>query len=240
LRLTGNEISGNAAQGNYGGVYVDVDEARLEMENNLISANTAVTETGGLYLYGMGNGQYYVNYNQIVDNTNGMFGGVTIEDADDSFWGMFKSNLIAGNSGGVYLLDADFVSINDTIADNGGFGVMMTGTVTSTANLVNGIVWGHTNSFITTDPLILTFEASYSDIQGSWAGTGNINADPQFRSPGAGDYHLEAASPAVDAGTNVGAPPLDLDGLPRPYNGIVDMGAYEYGLRSVYLPLIRK
>jgi hypothetical protein len=240
LQLTSNEFSGNTAQDSYGGVYVDVDEARLEMENNLISANTAVTSTGGLYLNGSSNGQYFVNYNQIVDNTSGMYGDVSIEDTDDSFWGKFTSNLIAGNSGGVYLLDADFTSINDTIADNGAFGVMMTGTVTSTANLLNAIVWGQTDSFFTTEPLTFTLEASYSDIQGGWAGTGNIDADPLFRNAAGGDYHLLASSPAVDAGSNAGAPPLDLDGLTRPYNVIVDMGAYEFRLLVLYLPVIAR
>lgn len=38
---------------------------------------------------------------------------------------------------------------------------------------------------------------SYSDVQGGFAGTGDINADPL--SIGSGDYHLEVGSPCMDS-----------------------------------------
>jgi PKD domain len=72
-------------------------------------------------------------------------------------------------------------------------------------------------------------------------GAGNIDADPQFVNPGAGDYHLLWSSPAVDTGqTTCGAPcqQSDLDGLVRPVDGngdgvaVRDMGAFEYGHRA--------
>jgi fibronectin type 3 domain-containing protein len=50
--------------------------------------------------------------------------------------------------------------------------------------------------------------ATYSDIQGGWAGEGNINSDPLFCNPGNGDYSLGGDSPCVGAGqngTNMGA-----------------------------------
>lgn len=49
-----------------------------------------------------------------------------------------------------------------------------------------------------------------------------------------GDYHLQAGSPCIDAGTNEGAPNMDFDGNPRPIDGdgdniaVVDMGAFEF------------
>jgi hypothetical protein len=85
--------------------------------------------------------------------------------------------------------------------------------------------------------------ASYSDIQGGWPGTGNINADPQFVNAAAGDYKLQITSPCKNVGENAGLPPdsgdLDWDTntveptpknlarLPRIRLGTVDMGAYE-------------
>ena len=65
--------------------------------------------------------------------------------------------------------------------------------------------------------------------------TGNISADPKFKNPSNGDFHLQAGSPAIDTGFNA-APGLlatDLDGNPRIQNAtgasepVVDMGVYE-------------
>lgn len=41
------------------------------------------------------------------------------------------------------------------------------------------------------------------------------------------DVHLLATSPALDAGTALGAPPLDAERIPRPQGAGVDLGAYE-------------
>jgi len=68
-----------------------------------------------------------------------------------------------------------------------------------------------------------------------WAGTnGNINGDPLFVNAPAGDYHLTANSPAVNAGTPIGAPSDDLDGAPR--DAQPDIGAFEFG--AVPRPLL--
>ena len=42
------------------------------------------------------------------------------------------------------------------------------------------------------------------------------------------DLHLSATSPCIDTGTDVGAPPDDIEGTPRPQGSFYDMGAYEY------------
>lgn len=105
----------------------------------------------------------------------------------------------------------------------------------------------------------------YSIIKGSggsgpgWDGTlgidggNNLDADPMFVTPvnpataptAAGDLHLQAGSPAVDAGDNVACPATDLDGNIRPIDGdldgaaVCDMGAYEK-LIDLFLPLIMR
>ena len=43
------------------------------------------------------------------------------------------------------------------------------------------------------------------------------------------DFHLQAGSPAIDAGTNPFAPTDDFDGVARPVGATVDIGPYEYG-----------
>lgn len=52
-------------------------------------------------------------------------------------------------------------------------------------------------------------------------------AEPTFVNPGAGDYHSQPASPAVDKGTATQAPGADLEGIARPQGVTFDIGAYE-------------
>ena len=60
-----------------------------------------------------------------------------------------------------------------------------------------------------------------------------VYADPQFVNPTGnfftGDYHLKRGSPALSAGTLVGAPPNDFDGRSRVTGLAPDLGAYESG-----------
>lgn len=68
------------------------------------------------------------------------------------------------------------------------------------------------------------------EIEAGKIGPGNLSRDPKFvkRSwGGKGDYHLQASSPCLDAGTATGAPSVDLAGTSRPQGDAVDMGAYE-------------
>ncbi|HEY1921594.1 MAG TPA: choice-of-anchor Q domain-containing protein, partial [Tepidisphaeraceae bacterium] len=71
----------------------------------------------------------------------------------------------------------------------------------------------------------------FSDIQGGYAGPADINSDPLFVNPLAGNYQLQGGSPCINVGDNVFLPPgitTDLAGNPRIDGGTVDMGAYEY------------
>jgi NAD(P)H-nitrite reductase large subunit len=73
---------------------------------------------------------------------------------------------------------------------------------------------------------------TYSDVQGGYAGIGNIDADPLFvLAPH--DLSLRSASPCIDTGTNTNLPQYgnvteDIIGTPRPQRMAYDMGAYEY------------
>ncbi len=89
---------------------------------------------------------------------------------------------------------------------------------------------------------------SFSNIEGSFPGTGNIDADPLFVDPDNGDFRLLPGSPCIDAGDNTAVPgeiTTDLDGNPRFVDDpdtpdcqqapgtcgdppVVDMGAYEF------------
>ena len=58
-------------------------------------------------------------------------------------------------------------------------------------------------------------------------GSSNGSADPRFVDAAHADLRLMLDSAARDAGTNTGAPAIDIRGLPRPVNGVADIGAYE-------------
>jgi hypothetical protein len=51
--------------------------------------------------------------------------------------------------------------------------------------------------------------------------------DPVFVDPATGDFHLQSASPAIDAGVTVSAVVGDRDGQPRPAGAGYDIGPYE-------------
>ena len=53
--------------------------------------------------------------------------------------------------------------------------------------------------------------------------------DPKFVNPNAGDYHLSAGSPAIDAGVVISSVTNDYAGSSRPQGAGYDIGAFEYG-----------
>lgn len=57
--------------------------------------------------------------------------------------------------------------------------------------------------------------------------TAGINSDPQLVNPTTFDFHLMAASPAIDKGI-VTLATIDFDGNPRPQGAAFDIGAYEF------------
>ena len=67
--------------------------------------------------------------------------------------------------------------------------------------------------------------------------------DPMFVDPAGDDFHLQSASPCVDAGDELGSQvPDDFEGNPRPQGAGYDIGAFEYTANSqppsVYLPVV--
>ena len=115
----------------------------------------------------------------------------------------------------------------------------------SNSTITNCILWGNR----TQDGSQIVADAStvvkYSDIEGGYAGEGNIDKDPLFVDSGywddngtfadfeddifvSGDYHLRKNSPCIDAGTSENAPDTDIDGDARPQGAGYEMGAYEY------------
>jgi hypothetical protein len=120
----------------------------------------------------------------------------------------------------------------------------------SNPTLTNAILWGNTasNGSQIFNEGSSSASASYSDIQGGYSGTGNIDQNPLLgllRDNGGftRTHALGSGSPAIDAGSPGTCPASDQRGRPRPVDvngdGVerCDMGAFEYYL-LVYLPLV--
>ena len=96
---------------------------------------------------------------------------------------------------------------------------------TSNPTVTNCILWGYNPPQIAN--VDSTATVTYSDVQGGWTGTGNINEDPMFADA---DGRLLPASLCIDAGNDAAVPSgvtTDLDGNPRIQGLCVDMGAFE-------------
>ncbi len=63
-------------------------------------------------------------------------------------------------------------------------------------------------------------------LQNGLKASKSASGDPRFRKDGE-DFHLNLGSPAIDAGSPMDAPAVDIDGDPRPQGGGYDIGAYE-------------
>ncbi|MCB0682054.1 MAG: right-handed parallel beta-helix repeat-containing protein, partial [Saprospiraceae bacterium] len=177
-----------------------------------------------------------------ADNSGG---GVRIQDSSPSLTNCqfigntstFGGGLSFGGSGAPVLKNCSMSGNSAFLSIDGG----AIYTFSTNLSLVNCILWGN-SSGIDANPGIFA-NVSHSIVQqgsGVYPGTGNLNLDPLFVSQPpiglgtAGDLHLQACSPAVDLGTNSGAPGVDYDDQPRPFNSyglseaLTDMGAFEY------------
>ncbi|MEA5461202.1 Calx-beta domain-containing protein [Arcicella sp. LKC2W] len=221
------------------------------------AASTSTTESGGGIV--LGNAAMPMIVNCTINSNSSMFGGglfagdgskptimfckfmgnqstfgaaIYLQDGSHA---TISSTLISGNRGvgGLYNNNSNPIITNTTFSGNGGYNG---GIFNSNSQPVvkNSIIWGNSTPFNDTQSII-----SYSIIQGGYAGTGNLNYDPQFvnQSPEGlspnlnGDYHLSSGSLGIDRGDNgsISLTDLDLDGNLRRYNGgRVDMGAYEF------------
>jgi len=232
-RVMGNHIINNTGNWRGGGIYLNLSDGVAFSGNQIISNTTSATD----WAYG---GGFYIEFTSPFTLTN---------------------NIIAQNrgktlGGGLYVLGiAANVSsgevVNNTIAQNTlgsvGEGVFADGATTLT--LTNNIVVSHTygiyagaDSSVTADYTLFhgnTSGNTGSTAPGTITSTNEVSGDPLFVNPDVWDYHIQADSPAIDAGTAIPWLTTDIDGDPRPIGTGYDIGADER-LLYIYLPLILK
>ena len=101
---------------------------------------------------------------------------------------------IANNGGSAQVINCTFYS---NTATTGG---TILNVATTAPVITNAIIWGNSAGGIVNTASAAA--VTYSIVQGGYAGTGNLNADPLFVDAAAGNFQLQACSPAVNAGNN--------------------------------------
>ncbi|HWB53064.1 MAG TPA: right-handed parallel beta-helix repeat-containing protein [Tepidisphaeraceae bacterium] len=231
--LINSTISGNTAGTSGGGMYDRY--STLTIEHCIITQNTSNSSGGGIL-----NNQD--TSDTLIDCTItgnwAAFDGGGIDNLSTS--ASLTNCVIAGNTAGqnggaINIAGAAPVIVNCTISgnsavnDGGGIYVKASGTPTVT----NSILWGDMVA-ANVDEIGSTSDSSatinFSDVDGGFAGTGNIDADPLFVDAANGNYRLQDASSAINAGSNSAVPDgitTDIAGDQRIVGSAVDLGAFE-------------
>ncbi len=222
--ISGN--TGNLADGNgfRGGGGVDVDQSTVTMEGNLILGNRSTPSGQGAPAIWIWKGTLTSINDVFAHNTGGIGSGTDGPPARMTI-------------------------INDTFYDNGDRGIEAND-MASTVYVANTIVYSHedglrlnnTASTLIGDYNLLSNNHNYDGgVVPVAPGLNDITGqNPLFADAVADNFHLTSNSPAIDKGTSTGAPGVDFEDDSRPQGSGVDIGADEYRLSDVYLPLILK
>ncbi len=165
--------------------------------------------------------------------TNGYGGGMFV---GTNARAMLVNCLVTGNSAttagaGLYVATSSNTSvINSTFTGNTSSGGTAGAAAVNNATLYfyNTILYG--DSAMTTAELAVLGTTSiafvnYSDVEGGYAGTSNINANPAWVNPSSGNYYLQTSSPCIGKGQETYSPSTDYGSNFRP--NPPSIGAYE-------------
>ena len=222
-------VSGNIAWKSGGGIFANASTVSItasfvlpwtvppcKIDNNLAMKN------GGAY-YGSFGSHFELDGAEMTNNIALVYAG-----AIDSYGSSADINntIIAGNKspdcGGIASLKSGRVGLNFCTITGNLTNTFDTGSLMLEGSLIltNCIVYNNVGDvFSGTGTKLIR----YSDIEGGYPGTGNIDANPDF----VGNYTLMASSPCIDTGVFIDIT-YDCIGDTRPYGDKVDMGAYEF------------
>ena len=229
LSLNNCTITGNTASEIGGGIY---NAGSLTLSNCTLSGNTALNETG----YRGGGGIYSDSTNSFV-LTNCTVSGNAVSGSNSCGGG------ICNGDGGFGVTLTNCTVTQNTASDGAGYysfasanEIIMKNTILS-GNTGNSDIWVWDSTFVSESYNLLgTVNPGASSL---FTGTGDILSDSPGLSSLADNggptwtHALLPTSPALDAGTNDGAPSTDQRGESRPQDGnsdglaVVDIGAYE-------------
>ena len=270
--IVSNTFDSNRSFGHGGGAFIYNPQSHpATVQHNLFLNNHAlgVRNGGGLLAEGIGGGFMVIDSNRFFSNTsdNSVLGVDSIGDFQ------VTNNLLKYNANGgiwVYATNLGVVAHNVILQNSGIYGGIRLGQVGSVPYVYNNIVMSNgTGLEVVSDVLglwdynLVRGNTDYDYIRGTpLAGTPlapgphDLNADPKFVNPAAGDYHLQLTSPAINRGGAFnlpGSPGFDYDGHPRPFTAYSnscdppDIGMFERTEPQflapcyfTYLPVIAK
>jgi cysteine-rich repeat protein len=224
--IIGNLITNNdAGDGGGGGISLFAVGITI-IRGNLISGNVATTVGGAISM--LNQSPVVITNNIITQNSAPRGAGIAASVSSGSLGPRMINNTIARNTstgdGSELYLDG-FLALTQ-IWNNVLFGASAHAAV----------------ACITSRPPVFRFNDGFNTAGPAYAGScanvtgvdGNISVDPIFVS--ASDFHLDATSPVIDAGSNTAPsrPATDFAGSPRVLDGngdgvfTVDMGAFEF------------
>jgi predicted outer membrane repeat protein len=235
--ISGNQMHNNTAV--LGGGICAITLSSAVIEGNQIESNSAVgTGSAGGGVFVADSASLTLDRNVIRYNSAAQGSGVYVQDAAPSI----TNNVLAGNDPAQILVSAASPAIaNNTIIGTqspNSIGIDLVGS--SWPTIANNIIAfeavgmrgdGTAAPTIRYNDLWMNSVAHYSGVATE---SNNLSVTPGLRDAANGDYHLQAASALVDAGTMDNAPSHDFEGDVRPIDGngdgIVapDIGADEY------------
>jgi len=254
--ITNNNISGNSANINGGGIFCN--DASPAITNNTISRNSASTNGGGFFC---DSSSPYIKNNIFINNSQ-----YDIYEPDINSDPIVSYNNFFGNLDGIYYDEGLFAytsvsAMDSAIAEcsnNIGLNPLFVGDTLSGGNWTADAIYNSatfqttlTNSSAIWTPnehagRLLNPDTTHNKqfvIVSNTATTMTVWSDVTTITQNGDaykifDYHLQLASPCIDAGYDQDVPDIDFDGEPRPMdvlgidnNGPLaeyDIGADEY------------
>jgi beta propeller repeat protein len=212
--LYANKITSNSADSG-GAVYT---YQPIEIRNNIVCHNTALSSGGGLYVRDEAIIVNNVVYNNVANAGDG--GGIYLRGATSS---TVTGNTIVGNSSGQGGANLD-IQFSDYVA--------VANNIITEARNGPGVYLYETSMDFKYNDVWNNAGGNYEGVPDQTGLNGNISVDPVFADRDSNDFHLAVDSPCVNAGDPNFVPDTnetDIDGEQRVLWGRVDMGADERG-----------
>ncbi|MCY4781737.1 MBG domain-containing protein, partial [Sphingobacterium sp. UT-1RO-CII-1] len=264
VTLSNSSVYNNSSSRDGGGIYSS-SSSSVTLSNSSIYNNNSSGSGGGISSFSSSSFSVTLSNSSVYNNRTGVTGGGIFSFSSSSASVTLSNSSVynnrsSGDGGGIFSASSsnEIKLYNSSLAGNKGPSyVFFGGSAANKFTVYNSLVYGNaksttdnSNSTLSTNAGSISKDIQYSLVQDIDA---TISVDPGdirnnnldgtvaytnlFMDAAAGDYSLQACSPAVNAGSNshyagLSADTKDLAGNPRVYDfatgGVIDIGAYEF------------